>query len=97
MQKKDTLADSPRGSSAEFAATGIALRDAVGQPCSHVVEGEVAERGKAHLALGGKHGLSRCLVRFALDSPLEGDGFEPSVPCQIFLEACRSPGSPFAI
>jgi hypothetical protein len=26
-------------------------------------------------------------VRFAIDSPLEGDGFEPSVPRQIFSAA----------
>ena len=30
-------------------------------------------------------------VGFAMDSPVEGDGFEPSVPRQIFLAARRSP------
>src|SRR6516162_6510160 len=53
MQKKQPLADAPQRGSAEFAATGVALRDAVGQPAPHVVEGEVAERRKAHLALAG--------------------------------------------
>jgi hypothetical protein len=36
--------------------------------------------------------------RVLYDSPLEGDGFEPSVPRQIFLAARRSPrNSPSAI
>jgi hypothetical protein len=31
------------------------------------------------------------LRRFAVDSPLEGDGFEPSVPRQVFLAAPSIP------
>jgi hypothetical protein len=38
------------------------------------------------------------LRRFAVDSPLEGDGFEPSVPRQVFWQPRRSPrNSPSAI
>jgi hypothetical protein len=34
---------------------------------------------------------TRSLIRFALDSALEGDGFEPSVPRQVFLAAPSIP------
>src|SRR6516165_9772470 len=51
MQEEQTLADPPQRGGAEFAPTGVALRDAVGQSVPHVVEGKVAEWRKAHLAL----------------------------------------------
>jgi hypothetical protein len=44
------------------------------------------ETGETVLVLGASGGVGRAAwsmkVRFAVDSPLEGDGFEPSVPPQ---------------
>ena len=42
--------------------------------------------------------LSSAKVRFAQDSPLEGDGFEPSVPRKIFFGCpVDPPNSPSAM
>src|SRR5882724_5371898 len=51
MEEEDALAQSPQRGCAELAATGIALRDAVGQPSAHVVDGEVAEGEKFDIVL----------------------------------------------
>src|SRR5437868_3091185 len=37
VQEEDALTDAPQRSGAELAATGAALRDAVGKPVSHVM------------------------------------------------------------
>ena len=53
MQEKDALTDAPQRGGTEFAAIGVTLGDAVGQPAAHIMEREVAERRKAHIALVG--------------------------------------------
>jgi len=69
-----------------FRATGITVFQKLGGPF-------VRLRSWRRLAVG-----DRSPEAFVADSPLEGDGFEPSVPRQIFLAARRSPrNSPSAI
>src|SRR3954466_8978547 len=44
VQEPDPLSEAPERSSAELVAAGIALLDVVVQSCSHVMNGEVAEK-----------------------------------------------------
>ena len=41
MEEEDTLSDTPEGRCAEFVGAGAALRDAVGERFSHVVDEKV--------------------------------------------------------
>ena len=59
MQEEDALSDPPQRSSAELAAIRATLLNSVSEPCSHVVQGEVAQRLKGHLAQRGNRRLSR--------------------------------------
>src|SRR5262245_49173448 len=54
MQEEDALADAPQWRGAELPATGGALADIVGEPDTHVVDGEVAVRPDGHVALAGE-------------------------------------------
>ena len=49
VQEEDALTDAPQRSGAELAATGAALRDAVGKPVSHVMHSKVAVRLVGHI------------------------------------------------
>jgi hypothetical protein len=51
MKEKDTLADAPQRSRAEFVAICASLRHAVGQSGPHFVHGKIAERLDRNVAL----------------------------------------------
>ena len=58
VQEEDALTDAPQRSRAELAAIGIALRHAVRQPATHVMQREVRVRLEGHIAQRRDRGLT---------------------------------------